>query len=170
MDDLQRLHPKNVTMGEARFSGRLTRTKCSGPGKNVRELFLLVPASLGVAVADWLRKWYELCRKSALFPRDYFFPRVSSDLSTFVPKLASTNDLSGMLNVVVKMLKVPVRDGDSGEVVESGVGFLSADFTTGWTGHSERSAVTCILAAVGFTKEDAAYLGRWASQVLQKNT
>ena len=47
--------------------------------------------------------------------------------------------------------------------MESGVDFLSADFTTGRTGHSERSTVTSILAAVGFTKEDRAYLGRWAS-------
>ena len=66
----------------------------------------------------------ELWRKSAAFPRDYFLPRVSSGLSTFVPKLASTNDLSSMLNVVLKMLNVPERDGDSCEVVESGVGFL----------------------------------------------
>ena len=102
MDDLQRLHPKNVTMGKAGFSGRLTRTECYLSGKKVRELFLFVPASLGVAVPDWLRKGYELWRKSAPFPRDYFLPRVSSDLSTFVPKLASTNDLSGMLNVVLK--------------------------------------------------------------------
>ena len=157
------MHRKNVTMEDACFSGRLTRTKCFGSGKKVRELFLFVLASLGVAVPDWLRKGYELWRKSAAFPRDYFLPRVFSDLSTFLPKLASTNDLSGMLNVVLKMLKVPVRDGDSGEVV----GFLSADFTTGWTGHSERSTVTSILAAVGFTKEDGAYPGR---QVLQKNT
>ena len=69
MDDLQRLHPKNVTMKEAGFSGRLTRTKCFGPGKKVRELFLFVPASLGVAVPDWLRKGYELWMKSAPFPR-----------------------------------------------------------------------------------------------------
>ena len=122
-----------------------------------------MPASLGVAVPDWLRKGYELWRISVPFPRDYFLTRVSSDLSTFVPKLASTNDLSGMLNVVLKMLKVPVRDEDSGEVVESGVDFISADFTTGWTGHSKRSTVTSILAAVGFTKEDRAYLRRWAS-------
>ena len=56
-----------------------------------------------------------------------------------------------MLNVVLKMLKVPVRDGDSGGVVESGVDFFSADFTTGWTGHSERSTVRWgIPWAVGF--------------------
>ena len=32
------------------------------------------------------------------------------------------SDLWGMLKVVLKMLKVQVRDGDTGEVVESGVG------------------------------------------------
>ena len=136
MDDLQLLHPKNVTMGEAGFSGWLTRTKCSGPGKKVRELFLFVLASLGVP--DWLCKGHELWRISAPFPETTFLPRVSSDLSTFVPKLAST--------------KVLVRDG-----IRSGL--LSADFATGWT----RSTVIRILAAVGCTEEDGAYLGRWAS-------
>ena len=77
------------------------------------------------------------------------------------------NDLSGMLNVFLKMLKVPVRDGDPGEVVEPGVDFPSADFTTEWTGHVERSTVTS--GAVGFAKKIGHTWGG-GLQVLQKNT
>ena len=36
-DDLQRLRPANVSMGEAGMTGKLLRTKRTGPGKKVRK-------------------------------------------------------------------------------------------------------------------------------------
>ena len=89
MDDLQRIHPENVTMGDAGLTGRMMRTKCSGTGKKVRELPLFMPRALGLVRRDWLRIGYKLWREAASFARDYFLPRISSDYATFIPKLAS---------------------------------------------------------------------------------
>ena len=46
-DDLQRVRPDSVTLGEAGLVLKLLRTKVSGPGKRVRELVVFVPTGLG---------------------------------------------------------------------------------------------------------------------------
>ena len=100
------------------MTGRMMRTKCSGTGKKVRELLLFVPRALGLFRRDWLRIGYKLWREAASFARDYFLPRISSDYATFIPKLASRNDLAGMLNEVLTLLMVPVVDDVGTGLVE----------------------------------------------------
>ena len=90
-------------------------------------------------------------------------PRISSDYATFIPKLASSNDLAGMLNGVLTLLMVPVVDDVGTGLVESDMKMMTAMYAAGWTGHSERATVTSVLAAAGYSQEDRAYLGRWAA-------
>ena len=95
--------------------------------------------------------------------RDYFLPRISSEYATFIPKLASSNDLAGMLNGVLTPLMVPVVDDVGTGLVESDTKMMTAMYAAGWTGHSERATVTSVLAVAGYSQEDRAYLGRWAA-------
>ena len=113
-------------MGDAGLTGRMMRTKCSGTGKEVRELLLFVPHALGLVRRDWLRMGY----KPASFARDYFLPRISSDYATFIPKLASSNDLAGMLNAVLTLLMVPVVDGVGTGLVEGDMKMMTAMYST----------------------------------------
>ena len=163
MDDLQRLHPENVTMGDAGLTGRMMRTRCSGTEKKVRELLLFVPRALGLVRRDWLRIGYKLWREAASFARDFFLPRISSDYATFIPKLASGKDLAGMLNGVLTLLMVPVVDDVGTGLVESDMKMMTAMYAAGWPGHSERATMMSVLAAGGYSQEDRAYLGRWAA-------
>ena len=126
-------------MGDAGLTGRMMRTKYSGTGKKVRELLLFVPRALGLVRRDWLRIGYMLWREAASFARDYFLPRISSDYATFIPKLASSNDLAGMLNGVPTLLMVPVVDDVGTGLVESDMKMMTAMYAAGWTGHSERA-------------------------------
>ena len=77
MDDLQRLHPENVTMGDAGMTGRMMRTKCSGTAKKVRELLLFVSRALGAGseglAADRLQalEGGRLVRARLLFAADF---------------------------------------------------------------------------------------------------
>ena len=68
-----------------------------------------------------------------------------------------------MLNGVPTQLMVPVVDDAGTGLVESDMKMMTAMYAAGWTGHSERATVTSVLAAAGYSQEDRAYFGRWAT-------
>ena len=55
-DDLQRLSPKRISLTEGGFNGHLQRTKTSGAGKKVRDLFAFIPMSAWIVNSEWLRE------------------------------------------------------------------------------------------------------------------
>ena len=79
------LAPKERCNGDAGFFRKADPNKILWTREESSIVILVCTASLGVAVTDWLCRGYELRKQR---PRSQ---RVSSDLSTFVPKLASTN-------------------------------------------------------------------------------
>jgi hypothetical protein len=159
-DDLQRLRPANITMGEAGFVGKLLRTKCTGPGKKVRELVVFVPSGASVAGTKWLHVGYELWSKAVPEGLDFFLPRLSADMQYFVPKVATSSDLAGMFMKVLTLLRLPV-EGDAG-MVPGPVLMLEESMAVAWTGHSERASLPSLAATLGIPKSDRDYLGRWS--------
>ena len=159
-DDLQRIAPSRVSLGEAGFSAKLLRTKCSGPGKKVRELSVFIPVESTITGLDWLGAGYALWRESVWEGSDFFLPRLSSDGSFFVEKAASTGDLAGMFRSALLLLKVPVQ-GALGIVPGEDL-MVPEMWALAWTGHSERASVTSLAAALGIPKEERDYLGRWS--------
>ena len=71
MDDLKRMRPANVTLGEGGLQGKLLRTKCSGPGKKVRELNVYIPVAATISGASWLETGFTLWTE--MVPQDFDF-------------------------------------------------------------------------------------------------
>ena len=159
-DDLQRLKPANITMGEAGFVGKLLRTKCTGPGKKVRELVVFVPTEASIAGTKWLRVGYELWTKAVPVGLDFFLPCLSADMQYFVPKVATSSDLAGMFMKVLTMLKLPVAGG-AGMVPGPSL-MLCESMAVAWTGHSERASLPSLAATLGIPRSERDYLGRWS--------
>ena len=159
-DDLKRMHPKTVTMGEAGFQGRLMRTKTTGPGKKVKELMVFVPVEASITGVDWLRAGYDLWQELAPKDVDFFIPRMAGDMDTFTTKVASSQDLIGMFSRVLVLLRVPVYD--KGEWKVGSERLTSERMAMMWTGHSERSTLPSLAATVGMSKEERDHLGRWS--------
>jgi len=161
-DDLQRLPPKEVVLGEAGLMGRLIRTKTSGAGKAISELRLFIPKTAFLANPRWLEEGHGLWEKLVWPERDYFLPRLASDMSVFVDRLATSSDLAGMWAKALTVLRVPSLE--MGAWVLGPDLLLSENLVAAFTGHSERSTLPRLLAALGVPKGDRDPLGRWSAR------
>ena len=147
-------------MGETGLSGELFRTKCSGPGKKVREFDLFVPVGATFAKTNWLETGFNLWAKLVPKDIDFFVPRLSANMEFFTKKAPSSSDLAGMQMKVLVMLRAPkLKDN----LLREGEGpLLDEPMAMVWTGHSERATLTSLAAAVGIPKHERDYLGRWS--------
>ena len=93
-DDLQRVRPDSVSLGESGLVLKLLRTKVSGPGKRVRELMVFVPVGTGIHNTTWMTIGYDLWKSIAVMDADFFLPRPTADLAGFTKSMASRNDLA----------------------------------------------------------------------------
>ena len=151
MDDLQRVAPRSVVVGDAGLTLKLLRTKCSGPGKKVRELTVFIPRGTGFANTDWLLVGLGLWRSVVVMDADCFMPRPMKDLGSFTARMASLSDLSGL--GVHCMIGLKFND----EVV------LDERLVAELTGHSERCTLQSWLALLGVPKSDREFMGRWSA-------
>ena len=162
-DDLQRLRPKLVVMGESGLTGTLLRTKTSGPGKKVKQLTVFIPLEAQVSGHDWLRCGYDLWKDLVGSSADYFLPRLSPSTEGFENKLATPMDVSGMNTYVLTLLSARAASGLAGGLLEAGGDKLvDTGLESAWTGHSERSSLPSLAAALGIPKCERDYLGRWS--------
>merc|ERR1712051_711611 len=95
-DDVRRLRPKDVSMGEAGLQAKLLRTKTTGPGKKVRELPVFIPVQAGFTGLPWLKDGYDLWSDMIREDADYFIPCLGASMDDFVDRVPSTGDLAGM--------------------------------------------------------------------------
>jgi hypothetical protein len=174
-DDLQRLRPRDLAHRASGLVGRLTQTKTTGVGKKVRDLPLVVPKEAFIVEPQWIETGYTLWEAIGDLERDYFIPRISADMKEFTGRPASSRDLATLGTIVLAELTTPVRvknlEGKVSGPKDSGgslpwmcgkVRLIPVSLATGWTGHSERSTLPSLLAAMGVAKADRDPLGRWS--------
>jgi hypothetical protein len=164
-DDVLRLRPRDVELRTAGLSGRLSQTKTSGAGKKVRDLPLFIPRGAYVLQEAWLETGYALWANLQPQERDYFLPRFSADLRDYYKVPVSPRDASTLGMLVLESLTVPVTDPDQPSLALWQMGtepLIPAPLLCGWTGHSERSTLPSILAAMGVPKSERDPLGRWS--------
>ena len=150
-DDIQRLRPDQVALGEAGLTGKLLRTKVSGPGKRIRELLLYIPIGAYMLDSNWLQVGFDLWRQTVDRKADFFLPRPVADWSGFTKKMATTADLAGIFTQALLLLRF------------RGTRVLPEALALSLTGHSERSTLTSFLAALGVPRAEREYLGRWSA-------
>jgi hypothetical protein len=164
-DDMQRLRPDAVKLGEAGLTATLGRTKTSGPGKAVAVLKVYIPKDAFTVNQDWLADGYKVWKDTVVIEQDFFLGRAAKDLSSFEAKVARASDLSGMGTKLLTELCVPRFVGESeGRMlwVNTVEKILPGNLAAAFTGHSERATLTSILAAVGVPRAEREYIGRWA--------
>ena len=159
-DDLQRLRPVEVTLGEGGLSGRLLQTKTSGAGKKVRELPLHVPRDCYLIEPRWLETGFELWESLGPHGRDFFLPRPREDMLSFSSNMAKPNDFAALNRAVLGELRRPIRGEDGWGPGSAKV--LPDELVAGWSGHSERCTLPSLLAAAGVPKAERDPLGRWS--------
>ena len=85
----------------------------------------------------------------------------SSDWSSTKRRLVSPSGLASLIGKLLSDLPVPRRV--AGEwAPNSGTLLLPDGLESHFTGHSPRNFLTSVAAAIGFHRDQRAYLGRWA--------
>jgi hypothetical protein len=164
-DDLLRLRPRDVDLRAAGLSGRLSQTKTSGAGKKVRDLPLFIPREAYVLQEAWLETGHALWANLLPQGRDYFLPRFSADLRDYDKVPVSPRDVATLGKLVLESLTIPITDPEQPSLARWRMGtqpLIPAPLLCGWTGHSERSTLPSILAAMGVPKSERDPLGRWS--------
>jgi hypothetical protein len=174
-DDLQRLRPRDLSHRSSGLVGRLTQTKTTGVGKKVRDLPLVVPKEAYIVEPKWIETGFALWEAIGDLERDNFIPRLSTDLKVFTGRPASSRDLATLGTLVIAELTTPVRvENLEGEVkgpkdtggdlqwTSGKTRLVPFSLAIGWTGHSERTTLPSLLAAMGVAKADRDPLGRWS--------
>ena len=150
-DDLQKIHPANLSMHGGRLTTTLRITKTSGPGKRMQELPVCISEHAYIWDGSWLKQGFELLREAANFERDYLLPRFNEEWTELYRKCASYSDVATYSCSLRKALR-------SQSTYDS---LLPDDLISFWTEHSERATLPTGLAMLGVSKPDRDLVGRW---------
>ena len=150
-DDIQKIHPENLSMLGGQMTTTLRITKTSGPGKRVQELPVCISEHAYIWDASWLKTGFGLLKSEADLERDYLVPQLDKNWNSFRRKAASYNGMATYSCGLRRALR-------------SGVTFdalLPDDLASFWTEHSERATLPTGLAMLGISKPDRDLVGRW---------
>ena len=150
-DDLQKIHPANLSMHGGHLTTTLRITKTSGPGKRMQELPVCISEHAYIWDGSWLKQGFELLREAANFDRDYLLPRFNEEWTELYRKCASYSDVAAYSCSLRKALR-------SQSTYDS---LLPDDLVSFWTEHSERATLPTGLAMLGVSKPDRDLVGRW---------
>jgi hypothetical protein len=156
-DDLQGIDWRTISVSDFCVKFRLLRSKTTGPGKKVLTVDLFLWRGCGLTGVDWFCQGLELF-KLANFPRDYFLPKMSSEL--FLKVEMSYSICAGNSRSLLKMLGKPVQVQDGWEM-DLQQPLCPGSVSGLWTEHSERHFLPSVAAALGEDTERRNYLGRW---------
>lgn len=160
ISDLEGLSPSRITLSSRGLRGMLSKTKTTGPGKQVREVPIFIARNVAISGNDWLPVGWRLWNSFGLLDRDYFVFAASQGLEKPILKYASVEKIASYVRVVLYMLNKPCKQRYSGWRCKD-ESLLSEDSVMFWSGHSMRHFLPTISAAIQVGKEQRDYLGRW---------
>ena len=162
VDDIQNVLPETLKVSKRGFTGRLARTKTSGPGKLHGQLPIFIRREISLTGHDWLATGMEFTKlDSFIFPRDYLVPAHNDAWDGFYPKLVEPPALSNLIRMVLGRLGTP-RFQDGIWRTNKAMLLVPGDLLLFWRGHSARHFLNQAALALGVPKERRDYLGRWA--------
>ena len=109
VSDLEGLAPGRITVNHRGLRGFLTRTKTTGPGKQVREVPVFIARNVSLSGADWLKVGWKLWSDLGQSSRDYFVFVSKPDMSEPVMKYASVEKVASYMRYVMAMLRKPSK-------------------------------------------------------------
>ena len=162
LDDVQNVLPETMRLSTRGLTVRMARTKTTGPDKVHGQIHAFVARKISLTGADWIYEGVQLFKhESGEYPRDYLVPAPNDNWTGFKKKLVEPPQLSNYIRSVLRLLGTPkFQDGEwrVNEVMELVPDMLSLF----WSGHSPRHFMPQASAAIGCSKTDRDFLGRWA--------
>ena len=161
LSDLEGLDPRRMTLNSRGFRGFLTKTKTTGPGKNVKEVPIFISRRVSVTGLDWLKTGFEIWQEFELGQRDYFVFCSKKDFSAPSHRYASSEKIAVMVRQVFSLLQQPLKTRFQPWRVYEDSKLLHEDGALFWSGHSMQHFLPSISAAIGVPKEQRDFVGRW---------
>jgi hypothetical protein len=166
MDDVIGIDITRLSITDVALRGVLTRTKTSGPGRQVVELPFFVSRKATLAGVDWVRMGFLIWKSDEWsFKRDYFplSPNKSQEGPTNKPCPPALMQ-SIFLGILAK-LRVPKRPTTLAGWRESEEEdmLIPENLVFFWTGHSARHWLPSVATAMGYGKDLVDYVGRWGA-------
>lgn len=160
--DLEGVDPKRLQMTSRGLRGVLTRTKTTGPGKNVREVPFYIARKISLTGVDWLKTGFDQWSGYGCMDRDYFVFTSNEGFSQPLYKYADCERVAGYVRMVLASLEVPIRSRYGGWKTKGASTLLvPAEGVMFWSGHSMRHFLPTVSAAINISKEQRDYVGRW---------
>eukprot|EP00435_Cladocopium_sp_Y103_P046057 s2413_g13.t1 len=161
-DDMQAALPHRLTLSNFGLRMVLGRSKTSGPDKVQKEVSVHVYRTASLTGEDWLGIGYKIWDSDPFnFRRDFFVMEPSADWHNVKRKFVPPSGLSSLIQKLLSELPVP-RRVIGGWDASAGILLLPDGLECPFTGHSPRNFMTSVAAAIGYHRDQRAYLGRWA--------
>eukprot|EP00435_Cladocopium_sp_Y103_P074208 s172_g47.t1 len=161
-DDMQAALPHRTTLSNFGLRLILGRSKTSGPDKVQKEVSVHIYRTASLSGEDWLSIGYRIWDADPFdYRRDYFVMEPSNDWESVKRKFVPPSGLSSLIQKLLSELPVPRRI-IGGWDASVGLLLLPDGLESHFTGHSPRNFMTSVAAAIGFHRDQRAYLGRWA--------
>ena len=159
-DDLQHVEIKSVRLSQVGLKFCLRKTKTSGPGRKVGELFAYISRSAGLSGFDWLAEGMRLLANEQFsWSRDFFCPAMNDSWDVQKNLILEAESLAILLRRMLGCLREPtVKNG--AWATSRGL-LVPAKLRTFWSGHSARHTLPSIAAALDVGKDRRDFLGRW---------
>ena len=161
-DDIQSVAPESVRVSTRGLSMRLSRSKTTGPGKLHGKVHAFVRRDITITGTDWIAIGVQLLQSDSLiFPRDYLIPAPHVSWTACRKKILEPPQLANHFRMVLQTLGTPKLEDGSWRT-NLAMELVPGDLCLFWSGHSPRHFLPQAAAAIGCSKPDRDFLGRWA--------
>ena len=158
-DDAQAIAPASMELTDSGFRARLGRTKTTGPGKKTKEVDIFVGRSTGISGWDWMSAGFKIWCKYTQ-PLDFLLLEANDDWTGPTTKGVDSTGVLLYFRRVLQGLGTPKLES-KGFRLNYQRPLMSEGAHRFYTGHSPRNFMTSVAAAIGHSKDDRDYLGRW---------
>lgn len=165
VDDLLGVDYNRFVHSSAGLQGVLTRTKTTGPGKNIKEVPFFIHVDANLTGKPWLEEGYKIWTLPAFsFNRSYFIMKSGPSLQSTVYRMADAVDINAYIRIVLQSLKVPKRTNSLVDCLWKLLDdskLVPGALVRFWSGHSPRHWAPSVAAAMNVEKDRRDFLGRW---------
>ena len=158
-DDVQGMDPASLEITSSGMRARLTHTKTTGPGKRIKEVIIHVHRNAGLSGHDWIKAGLELWQ-SYNQPRDYLVLEANADWTGPTTRGVDAQGVALYVRKVLMKLGTPKIDGPRYRLNQQRL-LMGEGAHSHFTGHSPRNFMPSVAAAIGVSKDDRDFLGRW---------
>ena len=159
VDDLQGVLPATMSLTTLGFRAVLGRTKTTGTDRRNHEVSIFIERSVSLSGSDWLGEGFKLWKVWET-PRDFMLPRPTADWSEPTASYAKASEVALYIRELFQKLGTPaLKDGKFR--LNRQMLLVAEGSHVFFTGHSSRNWLPSVAAALGFSKPDRDFLGRW---------